>query len=329
MKNPFLNDVTVAVTNRCQLRCLACGIWKERANREISGARFVRMMEELLSLYQIGFVSVTGGEPFLHPGIGGILRYLTMVRAKGRINGVGIYTNGASPAIIKKVLEADPIVRKGLSVGISVDGMEKVHDALRGHGAWQRTRNTLTWLASPAGEGIDREVKFTISRENYGELEQVHAMARQFGARFSPKIMEHDVRAYYHRGSVPGVKKLSSLTPVMVRSVKEQLDRIVRAGGKGVNKKMLAAVVELLASGKKAITGCRTPQRSLFITSSGDVYPCLYMSSAGKIGVRGELPAALDRSRALLGKKASDGKCPRCFAYHGFLRWFNLKYLQQ
>ncbi len=53
----------------------------------------------------------------------------------------------------------------------------------------------------------------------------------------------------------------------------------------------------LLTGGRKCIRACETPAKSLFINSRRNVYPCLYMSPAGKLGVNGELPQDLDSVR--------------------------------
>ena len=85
----------------------------------------------------------------------------------------------------------------------------------------------------------------------------------------------------------------------------------------------------LLAGGRKCIRACETPAKSLFINSRRNVYPCLYMSPAGKVGANGELPQDLDRVRQKHTDDAAQGHCPGCFAYHGFLKKFNLQYLER
>ena len=85
----------------------------------------------------------------------------------------------------------------------------------------------------------------------------------------------------------------------------------------------------LLAGGKQYIRACATPARSLFITSRRDVYPCLYLPPAGKVSLDGKLPKGLDCIRKKHADNAAQGNCPRCLAYHGFLKDFNLEYLEQ
>ncbi len=327
MTKAVLRDVTVEVTNRCQLRCRACAIWKERSRREISASRFIRLTESLLRNYQVRFISVTGGEPFLHPGIGGVLRFLALMRSRGLVTGYGVYTNGACTARIQRLFKSQGRMFNGIEVGVSVDGDEQAHDALRGKGAYRKTMKTLEFLAGECRDSVKLELKFTINRVNYHALGEVYRLARRFGARFSPKIMEYGVAAYYHRSGGPGVQALSSLTALMRSSVRAQVLDILHGGAEGIDRAMAEAVLHLLDSGRKGISACATPKNSLFITSGGDVHPCLYMPPVGCVDLKGGLPDGLDLQRGVMFRSAKKGDCPGCFAYHGFLKPFNLRYL--
>jgi MoaA/NifB/PqqE/SkfB family radical SAM enzyme len=173
------------------------------------------------------------------------------------------------------------------------------------------------------------EFKFTINRVNYAETGDVYRLARRFKARFSPKIMEAGVSDYYHRHEMPDTGLLSTLTPEMVKSVQGQISKILSDGYRGVDRELVEATMVLLAGGRKCIRACATPAKSLFINSRRNVYPCLYMSAAGKVGEDGELPKDLDLVRQKHTADAAQGHCPGCFAYHGFLKKFNLQYLSR
>jgi MoaA/NifB/PqqE/SkfB family radical SAM enzyme len=173
------------------------------------------------------------------------------------------------------------------------------------------------------------ELKFTINRLNYTELEDVYQLAKRFKARFTPKIMECGVFDYYHRHQMPDTDMLSELTAKMIKNVRGQVARILKDGYDGVDRELVEAMMVLLAGGRKSIGACATPAKSLFINSRRNVYPCLYLSSAGKVGANGELPKDLDRVRQEHTDDAAGGNCPGCFAYHGFLKKFNLEYLER
>lgn len=325
---PLLNDITVEITNHCQLHCQHCGIWAERDRHEMSASMVVRMMRELLNRYRLNFVSITGGEPFLNRNCGRLLKALSLFRGRGEITGFGVYSNAAYFEGVRRVMTTHGQFLRGMHMGISIDGTPATHDRLRGDGAYQKTLKTIDWLSEKYGEDIILEFKFTINQVNYAELGDVFRLAKRYNARFSPKIMETGVSDYYHRHEMPDTDTLSTVTPRMIESVQLQIDDMLNENYPGVDRTLVEAMMVLLAGGRKCIRACETPAKSLFINSRRNVYPCLYMSPAGKLGANGELPEDLDSVRQKHTDDAAKGHCPGCFAYHGFLKKFNLQYLK-
>ena len=327
MKKPLLNDITIEITNHCQLHCQHCGIWAEKERHEMTASQAVRMMRELLERYRIYFVSITGGEPFLNKNCGRLLKAMSFFRQRGEITGFGIYSNAAYFEGVRRVFSTHGQYLRGMHMGISIDGGQETHDRLRGDGAYQKSLKTIEWLSENFGKDVILEFKFTINRVNYAELKDVYQLAKRFKARFSPKIMESGVSDYYHRHQMPDVDTLASLTAKMVENVRGQVSLMLNDGYPGVDRPLVEAMMVLLAGGRKCIVACETPARSLFINSRRNVYPCLYMSPAGKVDLNGALPKDLDLVRQKHTDDAAQGNCPGCFAYHGFLKKFNLQYL--
>ncbi len=326
---PLLNDITIEITNRCQLHCQHCGIWAEKERYEMSASMVIRTLRELLGRYKIYFVSLTGGEPFLNKDCGRLLKAVSFFRDRGDITGFGVYSNAAYFEGVRRAFSTYGAYLRGMHMGISIDGGEKTHDRLRGPGAYQKTLKTIDWVAENFGKDIVLEFKFTINQINYAELGDVYHLARRFKARFSPKIMETGVFDYYHRHEMPNTDTLASMTPEIIESVHRQVDALLKDDYPGVNRELVEAMMVLLSAGKQCIRACATPARSLFITSRRDVHPCLYLPSAGKVSGDGKLPQELDCVRKKHADNAALGHCPRCFAYHGFLKEFNLQYLER
>ena len=295
----------------------------------MTASMVARMMRELLERYRIYFVSLTGGEPFLNRNCGSLLKVLSFLRERGEIKGFGVYSNAAYFEGVRRVFSTYGKHLHGMHMGISIDGGQETHDHLRGPGAYQKTLKTIEWLAENFGNDIILEFKFTINRANFAELGDVYHLAKRFKARFSPKIMESGVSDYYHRHQMPDTDTLASLTAEMVGSVRGQVTRMLDDEYHGVDSRLVEAMMVLLAGGRKCIRACATPAKSLFINSRRNIYPCLYLSPAGRVGENGELPEDLDRVRQKHTDDAAQGHCPGCFAYHGFLKKFNLQYLSQ
>ena len=324
---PVLENITVEITNHCQLHCQHCGIWAEKDRHEMTASMVIRMMRELLERYTIHSVSITGGEPFLNRNCGRLLKALSFFRQHGQIRGFGVYSNAAYFEGVRRVFLTYGPYLQGMDMGISIDGGEQTHDLLRGKGAYQKTLKTIEWLSANFGKQVVLEFKFTINRTNYAELIDVYRLARHFKARFSHKIMESGVSDYYHRHELPNTEELASLSTEMIESVRHQVSSMLKDNYSGVDRELVEAMMVLLAGGRKCIRACATPAKSLFINSRRHVYPCLYLSPAGQVDVHGRLPKDLDLVREKHTGDAAQGRCPGCFAYHGFLKKFNLQYL--
>lgn len=326
---PVLENITIEITNHCQLHCQHCGIWAEKERHEMTASMVVRMMRELLERYVIRSVSITGGEPFLNRNCGRLLKAMALFREQRSIKGFGIYSNAAYFEGVHRVFSTYGQYLHGMGMGISIDGGQETHDRLRGPGAYQKTLKTIEWLSENYGKNIILEFKFTINQLNYLELNDVYHLAKRFKARFSPKIMESGVSDYYHRHEMPNTETLAAPTGEMIESVRGQVALMLKDGYPGIDNQMVEAMMVLLAGGRKCIRACATPAKTLFINSRRNVYPCLYLSAAGKVGIDGTLPDELDIVRKKHTDAAAQGDCPRCFAYHGFLKKFNLEYLQR
>ena len=106
----------------CNLRCAGCG--RVREYQEVMNLR-MPVGEALSAAEQVGapVVSVSGGEPLLHPKISEIVRGLIEQR-----RWVYLCTNGL---LLREKLDQFPR-NKRLCFVVHLDGTEKVHDAIAG-----------------------------------------------------------------------------------------------------------------------------------------------------------------------------------------------------
>jgi len=328
MKNTELVDLTLEITNQCNLRCRCCGIWKEHRPRSLPLSVIEYLTTALLKNVHINSVALTGGEPFLHPQLAAILRFFHILKLKKLVRAVGIYSNGFDHRRIIGFLEAHRRMLRGMSLGISLDGLEGHHDALRGRrGAFKASMKTIDYIAEQYMGLVKPSIKFTINRRNYGDLSALYFLSKSRGFRFMPKLAEFEASAYYHRVSCR-VTDLDWNVPVVKRQIIRQLD-LVNADLKSsatetADAKVISCLKKMVRLGPRAIKGCRTPESFLFVTCAGELYPCLYMPPISSIrkhflqDIYG--PEHLERIR-----RARQGRCPRCYAYHGFLKTINLE----
>jgi MoaA/NifB/PqqE/SkfB family radical SAM enzyme len=319
-----LDGITIEITNHCQLKCAICGIGGEVSRQQIAADDFVLMMDRLQERFDLQWVSVTGGEPFLHPQLREILRYLARLKLQRRLESFGLYTNGVATQKIQTLLAQDRKFLSGMRIGVSLDGLQRAHDRRRGRGSYCKTMATLNWLSRECAGVYDLEVKFTVGTDNVGEMLHVYRLANALGARFSPKLLESGVGAYYHRhedGSGPLVLPWGD--EECLTQIRSVMREDIESRRKAVDLKALKVLLCLVRDGERIIRRCRTPERCLFVTSCGKVYPCLYMAPAGTI-YSSDFPGEdffKERQKQIATGK--NGKCSRCFAYHGFMKDFN------
>lgn len=152
------------LTLECNLRCKHCGssAGKKRPN-ELSTKEALSICDQFPALL-VQEVDFTGGEPLLRPDWSDIalrLRDLGIVTQ--------IVTNGSS------LTENNVSTMKEVGitgVGISLDGLEKIHDGVRGIGSF---RNFLNGVHLLQREKIPFTIMTTVNALNINEL---HAMLK-------------------------------------------------------------------------------------------------------------------------------------------------------
>ena len=152
------------LTLRCNMRCLHCGSAAGKARKnELSLEECFRVADELLGL---GCRNITfiGGEIFFYRGWEKVAR---------RMSDGGATVNIITNAFRLGDEEIAQIKAANLSnVGISLDGMEKNHDRIRGKkGAYQRVLSAFERLNQ---EGIPTAVVTSLLDFNVADLEQMH-----------------------------------------------------------------------------------------------------------------------------------------------------------
>ncbi len=173
-------NVTLALTYRCNLRCVMCrqikqenlhdnpAPWYDTKN-EMAPEQWINILEQVRHFHPV--IYLTGGEPTLYPHF---LEVVTAAKAMGLF--VQLQTNGTR---LEKL--ADDIVRLGIeAVTVSVDGPPAVHDHIRNvPGCHDLIRRGVAALHT-AQKKYKRanpliSFNFTISKDNYPYMvEAVH-----------------------------------------------------------------------------------------------------------------------------------------------------------
>ena len=165
-----LRNLTLELTNQCNLRCKMCGIWAEPHKDNLSISDIKKILNLPLFEFPIGSVSLTGGECFMHPDFDVIFKLLSVMHIKHKISNIHIVTNGYLTEDILHFLSKNKRYISGLEMTFSIDGLEKNHTFQRGvNDAFTRTISTILKIREEFPE-VRVGVKFTINKLNYPDI---------------------------------------------------------------------------------------------------------------------------------------------------------------
>lgn len=252
-------DGILAVTYRCNSRCIMCNTWKfpSDRNREIGPG-------DLSSFPSVNRLNITGGEPFLRDDLGDIL---DVVRKKAKR--VVISTNGFAT---KKILEVMKD-RRDIGVRISFDGIGDTHDRVRGVAkAHRRALDSLKMLKKL---GIrDLGIAVTISDQNAHDLVPLYRLACEQDVELATAIL-HNAYYFHKEDNVISEKP----------RVEGEIRNLMRAYLTSFHPKdwfrayFTKGVVEHLHGGRRELK-CTMASDSFFIDPYGDIRPCNVMNFA-------------------------------------------------
>jgi len=163
---PFKPRVVVwELTLRCNMNCLHCGsrAGQPRPN-ELTEAEGFSLIDQLLEL-GAQVVTLSGGEPFLHPSWAAYARRFADGGAR-----VYVITNGL---LLQQNVEA--LKAAGVhQVGLSVDGLEATHNHIRQHP--RSFAVALEGAEAVLAAGMAVAAVTHVSRANFGDLEGMYAL---------------------------------------------------------------------------------------------------------------------------------------------------------
>jgi len=129
-KNVLPIHLILEVTSACNARCITCFNWQKTNYKKPTGPSLKELEKISLSLGNLLWFSLTGGEPFLREDLTDIVAIF--VKNNGAEN-ITVPTNCLMPKRIAKMTEKIlKIYKKNLIITLSLDGIGELHDKIRG-----------------------------------------------------------------------------------------------------------------------------------------------------------------------------------------------------
>ncbi|MBN1262734.1 MAG: radical SAM protein [Candidatus Pacebacteria bacterium] len=170
--------VSLAVANRCCLRCQQCDLWQKESPRTcLSLDQQKKAILEFKNWLGPFKLNLTGGEPFLSRSILSVISYASGLGIETFVNSNGYPIN---PGL------AAGIVRSGLGhLSISLDSHRiKIHDEIRGvKGAFERARKAIDLVQKFRGNRGKPVLSLTtvVMEKNLEDLAELVFLTRRLG----------------------------------------------------------------------------------------------------------------------------------------------------
>lgn len=161
----ILNEVRHLVTNRCNLACKHCYNRAGENNTSMPRKYTQEEIDAFYHYYQPEVVSATGGEP--------LLEYDTVKQIA-----LSLASYGAEIELVTNayILNEDKIkellsINDNLSCQISLDGLEKIHNEIRGND--EAFKRAVAGIEMCLKYGIPVKPRLTLMKDNYEETFRV------------------------------------------------------------------------------------------------------------------------------------------------------------
>jgi sulfatase maturation enzyme AslB (radical SAM superfamily) len=219
---PFIYG-SADIINVCNLHCSHCYWWKTRRNEldELSIKDWRKIIQDTFKKHHVYVVTLVGGEPMMRQDI-------IKVFCDEMPRRVCVVTNGTYPLIRFDNL---------YFYWISLDGTEKVHDSIRGEGAYAKTKkNILDYIKGPNRNGKpawkDIWITMTINSLNHDAIddlvhewkETINKIGFQFHTPFADNdplwLPYGDIR----NGVIDNIIKLRKKHPDFIMNTEKQLE---------------------------------------------------------------------------------------------------------
>ncbi|BCS88386.1 radical SAM protein [Pseudodesulfovibrio sediminis] len=259
----FPENITVAVSNRCNYRCIMCMEWRRETDNDLP-PETIEKLGDILPFVKTLYV--TGGEPLMYPHLD--MLFETALKAGCSLTMV---TNG--------VLLTDKNIAKILNFGLfrvkfSLDAAtQKTYAKIRGGNLQKVLMNIKKLAQAKIAHGINwpmLEVGFVAMRSNIMELPKFVSMAAGVG-------INHINVSY-------GVAHVEEMIPESLYFMQDEADQIMLAAKDMADHIGISLTLpnQLFKDAKHAVTPvdqappaiCEDPWRSTFIWPDGRMSMC-------------------------------------------------------
>jgi MoaA/NifB/PqqE/SkfB family radical SAM enzyme len=317
---PMLRSACLAVTNKCNGRCIMCDIWKIYRDKpglvkeELSLSEIREFFSDKEFFKHVGFIYLSGGEPFLRADLPDIVSCIHECKP---ICTVYVATNGFLTDRIVDATRDILAFHPRLQIGVSLDGINQKHEEIRGvKGAFEMTHKTLFALRQNFPH-LHIQVTMTVTPINLIHIPHVYDFCRKNG--FFPRIGLASIASYFKNlgneftFSRTHVKELKTYFEAMRR------DLIQEQGKPHSLSEMfwLDGSIKFLMNPTIQPVPCYAGFVSFYMDPYGTVYPCYnFPEEMGNIRNQKIRDIWFSKRSREIRKRILNKQCPNCWIVH-------------
>jgi radical SAM protein with 4Fe4S-binding SPASM domain len=310
IKNSFDFFIQWHFTEKCNLRCKHCyQSGKKTIEMSLPEIResIVKISDTLSAwreTYNIDFspsVNISGGEPFLR---GDIFEIISDFRSHEFE--IYLLTNGT---LINKE-KAEELYESGVKgVQVSIEGPEKVHDAIRGRKSFS---SSLSGVKNLLNAGMEVTLNVTLSRLNADYFAEMIQLSSDLGVHY----LGFSRLVPFGRGAslVKEMLRTESVRKLYTKIFNRKMNGVTIVTGDPVASQLMRKQKDN-SSGTIPLGGCAAGISGLTILSDGTLVPCrrlpVPIGNIKKDSLR-EVWAMSGVLNALRDKNRYKGKCSSC-----------------
>lgn len=179
-RRPAILTTNILLTQKCVQNCLQCSIPANASENSVISFDDFRILVDRLADYGTQVLTLSGGDPMLHPHLAECIRY-AVGKKFARVH--LLTTLYGSERIVEKTMQA--VFDAGISIGISFDGFGEEADTIRGaKNVSQTVMRSMEWVQSEnrkRKKPIQVGVNVVMSRLNLHQVPDILSYLERFG----------------------------------------------------------------------------------------------------------------------------------------------------
>lgn len=272
--NILPSNVMIATTYMCNSHCRMCNVWSKykknpkKLKEEMSMNEFIEFVNKNRFLIKI---ALTGGEPFLRDDLYDMIIFL---------NEKGYNTEITTNAILTdKIKSEESKILNNLSgdiphtLTISIDGLEKSHDNLRGiKGNFKKAIELLRWCIQQKNkyDFFETSISHTITQNNYLEFPDFFTYFINFGLKPEQITFRLAQTSSYYFENV----KSNEISTDFLQ-IHEQIKKVLDKHTNLKSDIFYQGLLKYLRNPNNQVLPCMAALSFCYIDPYWNVYPCM------------------------------------------------------